>query len=246
VIDACNSGKVVESLTGSTRNLNSSQIRALDRMKDRTGMFILSGSAADKVSYEASEYGQGLLTYSLLQGMLGVATRQTADGDYIDVMKLFQYARDEVPRLAATINGIQTPMLGFPTTGASFDIGIFDQNTNIPIGNKKPVIIRPNFLNQVTLRDDLELVKLLEAEFRKETEKGKDADLIYVNTTDYPQAYTLNGLYSKNDGEIKVTVRLFENGEHPHELEIPATNDTKRLVRLILREVKRAISNPDN
>jgi hypothetical protein len=67
-----------------------------------------------------------------------------------------------------------------------------------------------------------------------------------VNTTDYPQAYTLNGLYSKNDGEIKVTVRLFENGEHPHELEIPATNDTKRLVRLILREVKRAISNPDN
>ena len=27
------------------------------------------GSAADRVSYEASKYGQGLLTYALLDGM---------------------------------------------------------------------------------------------------------------------------------------------------------------------------------
>ncbi|PHN07772.1 WD40 domain-containing protein [Flavilitoribacter nigricans] len=241
VIDACNSGKVVENLTGGTRNLNSSQIRALDRMKDRTGMFVLSGSAADKVSYEASEYGQGLLTYSLLQGMLGVATRKTADGDYVDVMKLFQYARDEVPRLATTINGVQTPMLGFPKTGASFDIGIVDQNTKIPIGNKKPVIIRSNFLNQASLKDDLGLIKLLETEFRQETEKGKDADLIYVDVTDYPGAYSLSGLYTKDGENINLTVKLFENGQNPKDLQIPATDDPKRLVRLILREVKRAL-----
>ena len=241
VIDACNSGKVVESLTGGTRNLNSSQIRALDRMRDRTGMFVLSGSAANKVSYEASEYGQGLLTYSLLQGMLGVATRKTADGDYVDVMKLFQYARDEVPRLATTINGIQTPMLGFPKAGASFDIGIVNQNTKIPIGNKKPVIIRSNFLNQATLKDDLGLVKLLETEFRKETEKGKDADLIYVDVTDYPGAYSLSGLYTKDGENINLTIKLFENGQNPVDLNIPATDDPKRLVRYILREVKRAL-----
>lgn len=241
VIDACNSGKVVETLTGGTRNLNSGQIRALDRMKDRTGMFILSGSAADKVSYEASEYGQGLLTYSLLQGMLGVATRKTADGDFVDVMKLFQHARDEVPRLAASINGIQTPMLGFPKTGASFDIGIVDQNTKIPIGNKKPVIIRPNFLNQATLKDDLGLVKLLETEFRKETEKGKDADLIYVDVSEHPRAYSLNGLYTKNGTEININIKLFENGQNPKDLEIRPTDDPERLVRYIVREVKRVL-----
>ena len=246
IIDACNSGQIVENLTGGTKALNSSQIRALDRMKDRTGMFVLSGSASDKVSYEASEYGQGLLTYALLQGMLGVATRQTADGNYIDVMKLFQHARDEVPRLAATINGIQTPMLGFPQTGASFDIGIVDENAKIPIGRKKPVMIRSNFLNQVTLKDDLGLVKLLEAEFRKETEKGKDADLIYVDVTDYPGAYSLNGLYTKNGGNVNISIKLFENGENVKDLEIPTTDDVERLVRLILREVKRAITDPGN
>ncbi|MCB0599313.1 MAG: caspase family protein, partial [Phaeodactylibacter sp.] len=53
ILDACNSGKVVEALETGTKNLNSSQIRALDRMKDRTGMYVLAGSAADKVSYEA-------------------------------------------------------------------------------------------------------------------------------------------------------------------------------------------------
>ena len=241
IIDACNSGQIVENLTSGTKALNSSQIRALDRMKDRTGMFVLSGSASDKVSYEASEYGQGLLTYALLQGMLGMATRQTADGNYIDVMKLFQHARDEVPRLAATINGIQTPMLGFPQTGASFDIGIVDENARIPIGSKKPVMIRSNFLNQVTLQDDLGLVKLLEAEFREETEKGKDADLIYVDVTEYPGAYSLSGLYDRDGSEIKLTIKLFKSGEDPQDLEIPPTDDPVRLVRLIMREVKRAI-----
>ncbi|MCB0583926.1 MAG: caspase family protein, partial [Phaeodactylibacter sp.] len=36
ILDACNSGKVVESISSGQKNLNSSQIRALDRMKDRT------------------------------------------------------------------------------------------------------------------------------------------------------------------------------------------------------------------
>lgn len=240
VVDACNSGKVVESLTGNTRALNSSQIRALDRMKDRTGMFILSGSAADKVSYEASEYGQGLLTYSLLQGMLGVATRKTADGDYVDVMKLFQYARDEVPRLAATINGIQTPMLGFPTSGASFDIGIVTDQSNIPIGRKKSVVIRPVFLNQNTLDDDLGLIQLLEQEFREETEEGADADLIYVDANEYPGAFSVKGLYWKEGNMIRMKVKLF-GGNQAVELEIQPTDDPKRLIRYIIREVKQLL-----
>ncbi|GAB5553767.1 MAG: hypothetical protein Sapg2KO_33580 [Saprospiraceae bacterium] len=241
VIDACNSGKVIEELSSGTRNLNSSQIRALDRMKDRTGMFVLSGSAADKVSYEASEFGQGLLTYSLLQGMRGVATRQTADGNYVDVMKLFQYARDEVPRLAESISGIQTPMLAFPNQGASFDIGIVDGSVDIPIANKKPVIIRSKFLNQETLEDDLDLEGKLEAIFRQETEKGKNADFIYVNVPKYPGAFKLSGLYTKDGDKITINVKLFEEGGATQTLEIPATDSSDRLIKLISRVVKKGL-----
>lgn len=244
IIDACNSGQIVENLTGGTKALNSSQIRALDRMKDRTGMFVLSGSAADKVSYEAGEYGQGLLTYALLEGMRGVATRKDAAGqELIDVMQLFQYARDRVPELASSINGIQTPMLGFPRRGASIDIGILDESAkaNIPIGNKKPVVIKSLFMNQTTLKDDLKLTHLLELAFRKETEEGKDADLIYVDVNDYPNGYTLGGLYTTEEEQIKITIRIFQNGEPIADLKIRPTDDPERLVRYIVREVKRLL-----
>lgn len=53
------------------------------------------GSAAAAVSYEASQYGRGLLTYSLLQGMRGAALRDDA---FVDVQRLFQYAADQVPQ----------------------------------------------------------------------------------------------------------------------------------------------------
>lgn len=241
VIDACNSGQVIENLTGGSKRLNSSQIRALDRMKDRTGMFILAGSASDKLSYEASEYGQGLLTYALLQGMLGVATRKDDRGkDIVDVMKLFQYARDQVPELAATINGIQTPMLGFPGQGASFDIGILDESAkaNIPIGNKKPVMIRSTFLNKTTFKDDLHLSDKLEAAFRESSAQGADANLIYVDVNSYPNAYSLAGIYDTSGDSITIELRLFHGDEDPIVLQIPKAKDIEELVDLILGEVE--------
>jgi hypothetical protein len=106
ILDACNSGKVVESFALS-RGLNSSQIRALEQLKDRTGMFVLTGSAADKVSYEAGQFGQGLLTYSLLEGIKGEVPDKFG---HVDIMKLFRYATDRVPELAKGIGGIQTPV----------------------------------------------------------------------------------------------------------------------------------------
>ncbi|MEM6377561.1 MAG: caspase family protein, partial [Bacteroidota bacterium] len=242
IIDACNSGQVVENLTSSTKNLNTSQIRALDRMKDRTGMFILSGSASDKVSYEASEYGQGLLTYALLQGMLGIAARKTADGEYVDVMKLFQYARDEVPRLAASINGIQTPMLGFPTQGASFDLGVLDDRVKakIPVGNKKPVFVRSIFLNEDTFDDDQDLVGALQSALQKETIKGKNADLIYIDVNSYPQAYAVRGFYKMNQENIELRAKLLY-GDERIDLAVRPTDDPKRLMKYLMRSLKRAL-----
>lgn len=75
ILDTCASGRVVERLT-EKRDIASSQVRALERMKDRTGLYVLAGAAADAVSYEAGRYGQGLLTWSLLFGMRGAALRE--------------------------------------------------------------------------------------------------------------------------------------------------------------------------
>ena len=237
ILDACNSGKVVESLaTIGARALNSSQIVALDRMKDRTGMFILTGAAADKVSYEASQYGQGLLTYSLLQGMSGLAL--TPD-KRVDVMTLFQYSRDQVPGLAKGIDQVQVPMLAFPAGGGSFDIGIVDGTVKIPVSQVKPVFIRNNFQDEASFDDVLGLTPALADYFRGITVKGAKAELIYVDVTEYANAYSMKGRYSINGDAVEVRGRLFQGKETKGEFQVTGKkDDVPGLAQLILEKVR--------
>ncbi|MCB0532877.1 MAG: caspase family protein [Saprospiraceae bacterium] len=206
ILDACNSGRVVENLAAGQKELNSSQIRALDRMKDRTGMFVLTGSAADKVSYEARQYGQGLLTYSLLQGMSGLAL--TAD-KRVDVSTLFEYARDVVPQLAKGIGGVQTPMMVGPLRG-SFDIGVVNEKVKIPLAQVKPVFIRNSFQEEKQYDDVLGLTKALAEHFQQITARGAQANLIYVDVNEYENAYSIKGRYTIDGNDVVVSGYLFE------------------------------------
>ncbi|MBL7825956.1 MAG: caspase family protein, partial [Saprospiraceae bacterium] len=206
ILDACNSGKMVEDLAAGKKALSASQIRALDRLKDRTGMFVLAGSAADKVSYEAGQYGQGLLTFRLLQGMNGMAL---LDGKTVDVMTLFQDACNEVPELAKGIGGIQRPMLVGPVKG-SFPIGIKNEQVNIPIADPKPVFIRNVFMDELTFDDGLGLTDALEDHFRELTVKGAQAELIFVDVKEYPEAYAIKGQYKVKGEAVEVRGRLYK------------------------------------
>lgn len=236
ILDACNSGKIVETLSSiGQKDLNPSQVRALDRMKDRTGMFILTGSAADKVSYEAGQYGQGLLTYSLLQGMSGLAL---ADDKRVDVMKLFQYSRDKVPELAKSINGVQIPTLAFPLGGGSFDIGIVNDKVKIPLSQAKPVFIRSSFHDE-RFGDELELAKALETYFQQATLQGTTAKLIYSSVNEYENGYSIRGSYTIKDPDVEVRLRLFK-GKTVIGEEIKTNgkkDDVPGLVKLILKAV---------
>lgn len=237
ILDACNSGKIVESLASiGSKDLNPSQIRAFDRMKDRTGMFILTGSAGDMVSYEASQYGQGLLTYSLLEGMSGVAL---AEGNLVDVMKLFQHCRDRVPLLAKSIQGIQTPVLSFPLDGGSIDIGEVNKNVKIPLAQLKPVFIRNVFQDEEAFEDVLGLGDALEQYFRQQNAKGAQSKLIYWDVKEYANAYSMKGRYTVRANDVEVRLRLFKGktviGE---EFKINGKkDDLPGLVKLILQVV---------
>jgi WD40 repeat protein len=206
ILDACNAGKVLETLAAlDKKELNPSQIRAFDRMKDRTGMFILTGSAADQVSYEASQYGQGLLTYSLLQGMSGLALKENK---YVDVNTLFQYSCDQVPQLAQGIGGVQKPILASPG-GASFDIGIVQPGA-ISVAQKKPVFIRNVFQEETSFDDVLGLTDALETLFQRITAKGARAEVIFVDVKEYGAAYSMKGRYTMTGDAVEVRVRLFQ------------------------------------
>ncbi len=206
ILDACHSGKFAEDLLAKREVKSAGEIRALERMKDRTGMYILSGSAADAVSYEASSYGQGLLTYSLLFGIKGGALR---DKQYIDVMNLFQYCADEVPRLAENIGGIQKPELRVPYGAESFDIGLVDESVNkkIELPTPKPIFLRSIFQDEDTFGDPLELSDRLDSLLKN----GEgDTKVIFVDATKFTDGYSLHGRYKKTDDSYEITFKLLK------------------------------------
>ncbi len=238
ILDACNSGKVVEVLESGTKSLNSSQIRALDRMKDRTGMFVLAGSAADKVSYEASQYGQGLLTYSILQAMSGFKLR---NGKYVDVSLMFEYARDEVPKMAESIGGVQTPTMLTPGSG-SIDIGIVNEQVHIPLSAKKPVFIRNVFLEENAYDDVLGLARQFEVYLQDISTKGAEASLIYVDVPNYKEAYSIKGFYRIQENQVSLRARLFRGNTPLGDMQAEGVEgDLNALVEKILMQAFRIL-----
>ncbi|MCD4793249.1 MAG: ankyrin repeat domain-containing protein [Bacteroidales bacterium] len=215
IIDACHSGKAVENLMAS-RDMSSSTIRALDRMRDRTGMHIITGSTADAVSYESNQFGQGILTYSLLEGLKGASLKE---GKFVDVMLWFQRAKNRVPDLASGLGGIQDPVIFSPYVegkykeGAeSFEIGELnsDDKKLIPLADSKPIFVLSLFNDADNFDDHLEISEKVDEKLRDLTAKGSDAPLILLETRNFPSAYKLRGQYKVTGDKINLKVNLFK------------------------------------
>tara|TARA_R110002050_G_scaffold123183_2_gene241829 strand:- start:269 stop:3700 length:3432 start_codon:yes stop_codon:yes gene_type:complete len=232
VIDACGSGQAVDNLIAS-RDIESNQIKAIDRMNDRTGMFVISGSAADKVSYEASKYGQGLLTYTLLKAMSGIALKENRN---IDVSTLFNYAKDQVPFLAEGIGGIQEPQVLFPKSG-SFDIGILNSQdqSKIEIKEPKDVYVRSTLINAEELEDNLELSSLLDNHLNNSNNKTRGKDIIWVDAKKYANGCKISGSYAQESNLITVNFKIIcKETQIKHQV---SATTKEELIKLILEKL---------
>ena len=207
-------------------------------------MFVLAGSAADAVSYEASRYGQGLLTYSLLMGMKGASLR---DGDFVDVATLFEFARDNVPQLARGIGGIQEPVVAVPKGGSSFDIGELNATDReaIPLSVERPMILRASFQDRDLFDDHLALGSHVNTALRA-TGRGADPTIYFVDATDFQDGYRIAGQYSVKDGIVEVVARIFRGRlELVSEISIsgPAT-DIAELANMLVSEATNKLVSP--
>ncbi|MGH9881171.1 MAG: hypothetical protein ACRD6N_07015, partial [Pyrinomonadaceae bacterium] len=247
-LDTCAAGAAAGKLV-EQRSVSGDQIRALDRLEDRTGFHVLMGSAADAVSYEASQYGQGVLTYALLQGLRGAALRED---EYVDVQKLFQYAADEVPQLARNIGGLQRPVVAAPR-GTSFDVGRIgrEEKPLIPLTTIKPVILRPNLMNTEEQADTLNLIRELRKRLRDESSvlvrSGKHQLLVvYVDEDELPGAIRPSGTYTVEGERVRVTMVLRRDDQRIATLPLVegTKNDVAGLIDKIMKTISAAISKP--
>jgi WD40 repeat protein len=211
ILDTCAAGKFVEKLT-EKRELPSSQVRALERLKDRMGMHVLAGCAADQVSYEATRFAQGLLTHSLLMGMRGAALR---DEEFVDVERWFGFAADEVPKLSLDLGGIQRPIIAAPSAGGSFDIGRLTtaDKSHIPLQTVRPLILRASFQDAELIRDRLALTKHVNDLLRTVSARGRSAEIVFVDAEEFPGAYELVGRYVTKGKQVEVTAKLINGSE---------------------------------
>jgi WD40 repeat protein/uncharacterized caspase-like protein len=238
IVDACHSGTLTSSFgkKGASKTMDSEEVRALERMKDRTGLFLLAGSAADAVSYETTIYGQGLLTYALLFGMKGGALRE---GEFIDVLDLFQFAAKKVPQLAEDIGGIQRPEVRVPGDAESFDIGKMneDNKKNIKLLSPKPVFVQTNFQHQNKFIDEENLAFNLD-ERLSELSRTSNAPIVYMNENKFGGAYQVRGRYEQKGGLTIVDVKVFQDDVLKSEFKVDGVSTSSLADKITARLMK--------
>jgi WD40 repeat protein len=243
ILDTCAAGRVVEQLTAE-RDIPGSQVRSLSRLKDRTGTYVLAGSAADAVSYEATRFGQGLLTWSLLAGMRGEALKEEVE---VDVSRLVNFAADRVPELARSIGGIQRPLLAMPRGGASFPIGHVrpEDQPKIPLAVERPMFLGAQFQDEAQFADHLGLARRVNERLRDVSYRGEggEAPLIFVDATQYAKAYRVVGRYRTEGDAVEVDVRLIRDGTPQSTFVVTGSEDApEALAEQIVSRILQTVS----
>ncbi len=240
ILDACNSGKFIKGI-GKKKSLGSTQQRALEEMKDRTGMWVLAGSADSKESFENYALGQGILTYSLLKGIKGAALRSDDEQPKIDVQQLLGFAMSEVPKLAKRAGREQEPVLSIPKDGGStFSLGLADDDIRkqIQLPDPKPIFTRSTFLDSTTFCDTIDLSSALDRLYKLEQtkwlSKTGEAEIVFVDVSKFPDAYYLSGIYTKKKNEYEVEGYIFKDKKAIH-------RTAMKLVRANAQELALAI-----
>lgn len=129
---------------------------------------------------------RGLLTHAILAGTKGAKLK---DGGFVDVVPLFQYALDEVPKLARGIGYNQTPQLASPR-GDSFSIGQLskEDQDRVPLAGMREVLVRVNLREEKLYHDRrLELSQRVNARLRFEGSRRRGG-LAFVDVDEFPNA----------------------------------------------------------
>ena len=210
ILDACNSGQANNNAQEiiTKRDMPADQVRALENLKDKTGTFILSASAAGQPAYEASQFGQGLLTYSLLSSIkLGTGLK---DDKYLDVSRWFNTASDQVRDLAKSIGGRQEPQI---IGVASFDLGLADKEVKDGINispSQKKLFTRSLVYtgDRDLLLDNLQITDEYNNELLSRSSMGKESKLSYVEQYKSADAYSIRGSYEVTGNKLSLKISV--------------------------------------
>ena len=235
IFDACNSGQAIRDFVtlgnkdqgyAAARNDEKGQeIKAIAKLNEKSGLFILSASASNQNAYEMTRYSQGLLTYALLK-----AIKQQPDilddGKYLDVSRWFNAAEKTVSEISKESGARQEPQI---VSNTNFNIGIVDDEViaKIILPTEKPLFASSNFQNgdENILADDLGLNKLIDLQLNEIAARGIEATIAYTSGSNSTDAYTLSGRYTITGNTISIKVLIRQNNEVKHKFDLTGIKD---------------------
>jgi WD40 repeat protein len=239
IFDACNSGGAIKdwgdlnasgSLT-SRGDDKAQQIKAIDKLNEKSGLFILSASASSQSAFEVGRYSQGLLTYSLLKAILQEPDI-LIEGKFLDISRWFSAAEKGVNELALE-NGVkQQPQI---LANTNFSLGLVDAEvqSKITIEKGKPLIAGTNLQNndEDIAADNLGLNKMVNETLQTLSATGANASFVFAPGSNSPDAYSLSGRYTELADSVSVTLRIiYQNKTLP--VKFPLKNAKDKLPEL--------------
>jgi WD40 repeat protein len=238
ILDTCAAGAANDELLKlvEKREVPPDQRRAVEFLKESTGTIILMGSAADKNSYEASKYGQGLLTYALLKGMRG---RSIEEGSRLNVSHWFQNASEDVPQLAQSIGGIQKPVIAAPS-GTGFPVALLEpaDQAKIPLAAIKPELIHLRCHDEDD-KDPLGLEAAVREQLRElshPTARGQSSEppiVYHDDMTDGPaDSLSPRIVYSVSGSMVNLRLRIEQAGKTAQEERLNLGNADKNALAI--------------
>ncbi len=246
IVDGCNSGQAIKDFvklgkdeqeySAARNDEKGQQIKAIEKLNEQSGLFILSASASNQNAYEMGRYSQGLLTYSLLK-----AIKQQPDilqdGKYLDVSRWFNAAEKTVSELTENTGARQQPQI-FSNT--NFTIGIVDQEVmaKIVLPQEKSLFTNSNLQNndETIAIDDLELNTLLDLELSAIGAMGNDSKIIFTAGLKTADAWAIGGRYEVKGNIIIARLNIRQGKEIRHRFEINGTLDKLNEMASIIAE----------
>lgn len=219
VFDACNSGQAIKDFvkigndeqkySAARSDEKAQQIKTIEKLNNKSGLFILSASASNQFAYEMGRYAQGLLTYALLKA-IKEEPDVLEDQRYLNIYRWFSAAEKTVSAIASQSGNQQEPQLVSTT---NFNIGIVDDEvrSSVNLPDAKPVFGASNFQNsdEAAGGDDIDLSKLINKKLNELSTRGGGTSIVFIAGTAASDSYTLSGRYDVkgNDVIVRVTIR---------------------------------------
>jgi WD40 repeat protein/uncharacterized caspase-like protein len=233
ILDACNSGQAIKDIVklgdqpqqylASRSDEQGRFIKAIDKLNERSGLFILSASASDQSAYEMGRYNQGVLTYSLLKSIKEDPTI-VDNHQFLNLSQWFEATEKIVEEIATASGARQSPQIVRTT---NFPIGIVDDDvrSKIILPHEKPMFSNCNFQDEDLMTDNLGLNKLLDAELSDLSARSADSPITFYPGSTSNEAYQLSGRYTVagNDVSLKIVVR--HKNEIKQRLELKGKKD---------------------